>query len=55
MAIVRTQIERLKKDLRKLEKHEKNLIDNEQTDMIKNILLKKQWLVESIENLQIAA
>lgn len=55
MAIVRTQIERLKKDLRKLEKHEKNLIDNDQTDMIKNILLKKQWITESIENLQITA
>ena len=55
MAIVRTQIERLKKDLRRLEKYEKDMIEQDKTDTIKDILLKKQWLEESIENLQIAA
>lgn len=55
MAIITTQIERLKKDLRRLEKYEKDMIDTDKTDAIKEILLKKQWLQESIENLQMAA
>lgn len=49
--MVKSQIERLKKDLRNLEYHEKRMIKANRFDCIKGIEQKKQYLEDHISQL----
>ena len=49
--MVKSQIERLKKDLRNLEDAAQRMIDQDRGDCLKGILLKKQYLKDHIEQL----
>lgn len=53
--MVKSQIERLKKDLRDLEDCQKELILKEREDCIRGILMKKQYLIDHIQQLEQAA
>ena len=53
--IIKSQIERLKRDLRSLEDYEQKLIDSDRMDYMKGIFLKKQYLRDHIDQLEQAA
>lgn len=50
--MVTNQVERLKKDLRSLETFEHKMIAQDRIDCIRGIRLKKQYLIEHIEQLK---